>query len=500
MSIATWATHAPGTSKESWVKPVVTVTFVGLVLLDLLLPGLMLSGAWWLILLLVWLIPWPYENRELEINAKPFRQVWALPVFSWLFYCSQNSFLDALRTWEVFGSDPIFVKFTVPMQTTFAGLATAFLLGAAVHRAYGNFSRYAALLIALPYMLILLGVAFPVFLEWKTYPLTSATLLYDLVLPPLLLIETCLLLEHAKLRQYSQGLDPIRQNLSRILQGELGLWQTTLLVYLPALLLLVASAVVRNWFNQDLRLPAAMATAVALLIPLATIILTAASLAVARALHAYSKECGWSPRRTGGLRAGIFMVILPLWLWSFMVDAPLAEDFGKETIQLLPGPSWEIAYNPGTQVLHLSGEYQTGIASAFETALVRHPQARAVQLQGPGGRLMEGLEIAQMIESRRLITAVSGICDSACTLAFAAGQSRVLVGDGKLGFHASSSPSLIGREVDYYGEYLKARGINDQMIRQANSISSSGVWYPSPDELVKAGIVTRVIPSRHSKE
>lgn len=78
----------------------------------------------------------------------------------------------------------------------------------------------------------------------------------------------------------------------------------------------------------------------------------------------------------------------------------------------------------GSQLI-ASGPVQPGDELRFEAALKAAPGVRTIVLRNsPGGQLVAGLKIADMIRSRSLRTAVSGYCVSACAIIMVGGYER----------------------------------------------------------------------------
>jgi PQQ-dependent catabolism-associated CXXCW motif protein len=68
---------------------------------------------------------------------------------------------------------------------------------------------------------------------------------------------------------------------------------------------------------------------------------------------------------------------------------------------------------------------------SFKTALAEGAVQRLVLVNGPGGDLWTGMQVARMVQDAKIKTVVSGFCMSACSLIFMAGQERAF-GTGHL--------------------------------------------------------------------
>ena len=81
---------------------------------------------------------------------------------------------------------------------------------------------------------------------------------------------------------------------------------------------------------------------------------------------------------------------------------------------------------------------------SFQEALAKGGIERLILVNGPGGDLWTGMQVASMVRDANIKTVVSGYCMSACSLVFMAGQQRAF-GTGSLprmtmlGIHGASS-------------------------------------------------------------
>ena len=121
-------------------------------------------------------------------------------------------------------------------------------------------------------------------------------------------------------------------------------------------------------------------------------------------------------------------------------------------------------------VLIVSGFIEFGISGDVQSVLDRNPNIKVIWLEGPGGRLIEGRKLRDVILAKQLSTFSRKNCASACTLAFIAGQHRTLYPGGKLGFHRLRNISLeddakrVQTTIDR--NYLARRGVQDWFSRQ----------------------------------
>jgi hypothetical protein len=156
---------------------------------------------------------------------------------------------------------------------------------------------------------------------------------------------------------------------------------------------------------------------------------------------------------------------------------------------MLRGPLWHVTSD--RRVLIVTGEFTKGVAEAVEQALVANRSVRIVVFESPGGDVDEAMRIGQ----NGLETGVATECSSACTYSFIAGRERILLPGAQLGFHACQTVVWYSLcENQKYSNYLVASGIDESFIRRALSVDPSDIWYPRPEELLAAHVITRTRP------
>jgi hypothetical protein len=204
----------------------------------------------------------------------------------------------------------------------------------------------------------------------------------------------------------------------------------------------------------------------------------------------------WSNMTEAG-QIVILVTALPVLLWGVVVEIPTAAATVREAKAMLISspPRYRIWYSkPTGRVLHVAGELTHGIADAVAHALRANPATRLVILDSPGGLVEEGMRLAGIIRQRGLDTGVDEHCASACTFAFMGGVQRVIFPPGRLGFHGCRDllqfvpcDSRDGRS------FLIAKGVNaDFVLKGLLDTAPTTIWYPSTDELIRAGVVTKV--------
>ena len=474
---------------------VATVAFVVMAALDTFEPTILVTGAWWLVLLLVWLMPWPVIDARRERQAL-FTQVAALTVFAWLYLRANVAFLEAVDSWQLTGAGTPVRRLIFVLQDLLMGLVSAALLVRPILRVFRRESVAAAFVVATPWIILTgMDTVFE-FDRWLDKPVQNIIFLFEAAFPTLLLMVAC--------EWGTRTLPPVQTasrsaptSLSTFLRGGAGIWRSALAVALVLTLKV-------ELFRADIALPDALLDSIPVLgsafeIGLATLtlLLTATVLALARALRGRDFRIGRLTVYDSGSGRIIAAALLgPMWILTVFHAAPVIGESVLETVQSLPAPVWDIAYDDRTRTLRLSGEYGPGVAADFERQLDAHPDVARVELEGPGGLLDEGIAIAEVIESRNLATIVTERCASACTFAFAGGRERTVTGDGALGFHSSRNPSVL-REwlADHSDEihFLTSHQVDADFVARIYDVPSYDIWYPTPVELVTARVVTSVL-------
>ena len=491
-----------GTHRVTRTYVTATVAFVVLAVLDSCVPATYVTGNWWLVLLLVWVMPWPGrrlgDTRPAGYSWENVLQFATLVVLSWLYYRANTALLEAAAGWNVLPvAGPLGTVERVAHDVG-VGMATAVLIGRPLHVAFGRRAIEAAFLIATPWF-VLTGAdgAFDPG-AWREHPANAARWLFEALFPPLLLLQACALLRPRHARAMAPGPLADRSTLERLgpFIDRCPRWLATSIVQ-PALAVALAGIGVRLYYDAYVDLGPAASSALVAIVPLCAVLLTAATVHQLRRQRGRPREPRPLLRLVRGLDTGIAVgVLAALWAWALFVDAPLAEYYAKDALAAVPGPAWSVEHVPEARALRLSGEYRHGVAAGFAEELARHPDVEVVELQGPGGRQSEALRIAYLIESRGLATVVNTHCASACTLAFAAGRVRTL-GDGAgLGFHAVSAPVISFDVNRTYDHYLAHRGVDAGFIRQAAEVPPAEMWYPAYETLLAAGVVVLPVQPR----
>ena len=150
--------------------------------------------------------------------------------------------------------------------------------------------------------------------------------------------------------------------------------------------------------------------------------------------------------------------------------------------------------------------------------LLENDGIKTIQLRSFGGDLFVANAMGDLIIDFELDTHISGICESACTNIFIAGEKRTLERGSKLGFHRAylevdavrEDYALFKDEMGWEDEFdmavymydigmddaftelklLLERGVDPDFAIKTISAESDEMWYPRRKELIEANVIT----------
>ncbi|HEV7775404.1 MAG TPA: ATP-dependent Clp protease proteolytic subunit [Luteibacter sp.] len=155
--------------------------------------------------------------------------------------------------------------------------------------------------------------------------------------------------------------------------------------------------------------------------------------------------------------------------------------------------------------IDVKGFIGLGITEKVTQALATHPHAKLLRIDSPGGSVEEGFALQDLLKGRSdLAIEASGVCASACTIAFIGADSRLLAPGGRLGFHHfremfnGSEPS---GELDKDEEKVRARlrelGASADFVTLAFTYSGDHLYLPDMVASMQNGIVTGLMVDNH---
>ena len=147
----------------------------------------------------------------------------------------------------------------------------------------------------------------------------------------------------------------------------------------------------------------------------------------------------------------------------------------------------------GDQIV-VTGLMSWGLFYQFRDALAGNPQVQRAVLNSPGGHYGVGRLMERLISERGLDTSTTTMCGSACTYAFLGGKNRVLGRGARLGFHApfGNTEFVLKNITQHATGVLQKAGVPDPFIARIFATPGESVWYPTPNELRQANIITEV--------
>lgn len=201
---------------------------------------------------------------------------------------------------------------------------------------------------------------------------------------------------------------------------------------------------------------------------------------------------------------------LELWLLGFVAVLLLVAQAGiaLHVLRQTPGAraetrpaAYRLALADGGASVRLEGLIEFGITRDLEDLLESAKGVRLVSLESMGGRVAEARGLIRVIERFGLMTLARGDCASACALAFMAGRQRWLDEGARLGFHRYGlGGRMAGVFVDPEREQAKdlavfrRHAVDEALLARIDATPHDQMWYPTPAELLAAGVVNAVGP------
>lgn len=177
----------------------------------------------------------------------------------------------------------------------------------------------------------------------------------------------------------------------------------------------------------------------------------------------------------------------------FVTRAPLFAQLYRVALGQQFGPETRIRVSADGRSLVVSGGMNDDTAGKLRQALNRAPGVKTIVLSSRGGWVGQGEAVADVVSSRRVDTRVEDECSSACTIAFLAGRERTAAPKARIGFHSfrmidgRTSARTSALLLKVYGN----AGLSDEFIQRVLKTPADEVWYPTPSELIRNGVLTQ---------
>lgn len=186
------------------------------------------------------------------------------------------------------------------------------------------------------------------------------------------------------------------------------------------------------------------------------------------------------------------------------------------TLDILAGPPKRITLeslrtrplptlNADKTTLYLDGDLDFTSNEDLISLIKQHSSITTVELNSNGGLVYAALAIALNISKNKLNTHVEKQCNSACPIAFMAGEHRTLGDKGTLGFHQYKLGRLQPLQIESIIEeqtkdrvYFQKRGVNQDFLGLLYQSDHDNIWRPDRQALLKAGVIHAVtsLPER----
>jgi hypothetical protein len=149
--------------------------------------------------------------------------------------------------------------------------------------------------------------------------------------------------------------------------------------------------------------------------------------------------------------------------------------------------------SPDGRFINLDGTIGLGSLGKLQDAIDASPSASTLILNSDGGREAEAEEMALLVQKKHLNTTVQDHCLSSCTVVFLAGSKREVDEDADLGFHQFTADGLTDdgrkRMSQKMVESYRSLGLREWFIDRIVATPPESMWYPTKDELQKAGVL-----------
>jgi len=215
---------------------------------------------------------------------------------------------------------------------------------------------------------------------------------------------------------------------------------------------------------------------------------------------AWSGSSIWVPAAHVGIVASLILTSVSVLaaiqtLFVDTRDKNLAEAWERQRAD-----RYALTLTDNGRLVRLTGDFELGITRNLASLLRENPGVEGILLSSDGGYVSEGRGVARLIQRRGLNTYVLAVCKSACTTAFIGGAARVLGEGGKLGFHQywlgeGYPDALIDPQAEQENDraFFEEQGIRGAFLQQVFDKPHHEIWFPDPQELLKAGVVHRIV-------
>ncbi len=195
-----------------------------------------------------------------------------------------------------------------------------------------------------------------------------------------------------------------------------------------------------------------------------------------------------------------FIVMIVMWWLMFQVTefTPPSKNMGRDEIeQPHNNLRFVIETSPNKKQTTFKGVIASSAADEVAHALDGANGTATLVLRSGGGNVYVARDMASNVLQRGADTRVVNECSASCVLVFLAGANRTLGPGAQLGLHAYGLdyeqvlPHVVqSRERREDQQFFLQRGVSLAFVEKAFAADRDAIWYPSRQELIKAGVIT----------
>ncbi len=171
----------------------------------------------------------------------------------------------------------------------------------------------------------------------------------------------------------------------------------------------------------------------------------------------------------------------------------------EEALSIINGdnglPPYRVWALPGGTEVKFEGGIRAGCSDQLEAVLATVPQARALDIESPGGRIIEARKMMKLVHDHNLSTYTSQECMSAATLVLLSGRERIVGVHARVGFHSGYLPGATTGEENQMNNLVRTTmeslGVSSDFVARVLATPSKHMWFPTYREMYAAGVVTR---------
>lgn len=154
----------------------------------------------------------------------------------------------------------------------------------------------------------------------------------------------------------------------------------------------------------------------------------------------------------------------------------------------------EVAVDSRNGLLRVRGDLEFGTTRAVRAALDGTAGVRLIELDSPGGRVLEGLALGRLLRDRNLDTVVLTECSSACVTAFSGGNRRLIGPTARIGLHsaggAGSNAAGVAQANATSDEFIARQGVDLRVLAKGSAVAHTDIWFPEHSVLLGSNLAT----------